>query len=171
MNITVVNEPGYRFSSNDNSRLYPIEIDLDREYRPSSIHGILVDDEPLVVFGASGGATGVHENSFVSVAKFHFLAVGPYIVCFTVNPFSKLWVKKVDDATCFGIFYSPEIDSLICHGELSISRLDLDGNINWSFYGEDIFTGEFTLTSDNALVQDFNGKNYSISLISGRGIG
>ena len=171
MNISVINEASYRFGSSDNSRHYPIELDLDREYRSSSIHGILVDDDPMVVFGASGGATAVHDNSLVSVAKFHFLAVGPYVVCFTVNPFSKHWVKKVDDATCFGIYYSPEINSLICHGELSISRLNLDGNIAWSFYGKDIFTGEFTLTSDRAFVQDFNGKNYNINLINGCEIG
>lgn len=122
----------------------------------------------LVVFAASGGATGVHENSLVSVAERHFLAVGPYVVCFGVDPFILHWVRKVDDATCFGIFYSPELASIICHGELSISRLLKEGNIAWSFFGEDIFTGPITLTADTVTAQDFNGRSYKVSLRDGR---
>jgi hypothetical protein len=171
MNISLVNEPGYRFGSNDNSRQYQVELDLDGEYRPSSIHGILVEGVPIVVFGASGGATAIHENSFVSNAISNFLAVGPYVVCFSLNPFTLHWAKQIDDATCFGVYFSPAIDSLICHGELSISRLNLDGIVDWTFYAEDIFTGDFSLTSDKVIVQDFNGKNYNISLKSGREIG
>lgn len=58
--ITLVYDPVYSFGSADNTRRYPCEQRLDTEYAPSSIHGVLLDEQPLVVFGGAGGCS-VHE--------------------------------------------------------------------------------------------------------------
>ena len=61
--VEVVNESAYAFGSSDNVRQYPFELDLSDGYRPSSVHGVLIEGEPIAVFGTSGGTTGVHANS------------------------------------------------------------------------------------------------------------
>jgi hypothetical protein len=51
-----------------------------------------------------------------------------------------IWKTQADQATCFEIFKFK--DSYVVHGEMEISRIDLNGNIMWQNSGADIFTTE-----------------------------
>lgn len=55
--IHIVNEPTYSLGSTDNARSYPLEVQLADEWLPSSIHGVLLDDEPVAVITNAGGAS------------------------------------------------------------------------------------------------------------------
>lgn len=63
--LTIINELNYSFNSVDNARTYLLEKNLSNECVPISGHGVLQNGQPLAVFGASGGATGVHSHSAV----------------------------------------------------------------------------------------------------------
>ena len=125
--IEIVNELAYTLGSQDNSRRYAFELDLSGEYSPSSIHGVIVDGVPTAVFAASGGATGVHDHSFIRAEDRCYLAVGSHVVCFGVKPFEYLWTLRIDEVTCFGVHYGDEADALVSHGELDISRFTESG--------------------------------------------
>jgi hypothetical protein len=165
--IEIVNELAYTLGSQDNSRRYAFELDLSGEYSPSSIHGVIVDGVPTAVFAASGGATGVHDHSFIRAEDRCYLAVGSHVVCFGVKPFEYLWTLRIDEVTCFGVHYGDEADALVSHGELDISRFTESGQIVWSKSGEDAFTGAVTLRGDHVEAIDFNGRMYRFDYIDG----
>ena len=166
--VSIVSEPAYGFDSADNVRAYPFALDLDSTARPVSVHGVLVDGEPLAVFGASGGATGVHEHSALLLSELLFLAVTNKIVCMRVRPFEYLWALRVDDATCFGIHFHTRTKSLLSHGELAITKFTEDGAIVWQSSGRDIFTGGFTLGEESIAVADFEGYEHHFSYSNGQ---
>jgi hypothetical protein len=63
--VELLNERGYTFDSPDNARKYRFARNFADNSGPTSIHGIVLDGEPLAVFGTGGGASGVHECSLV----------------------------------------------------------------------------------------------------------
>ena len=74
-----------------------------------------------------------------------------------------LWKTKGDEATCFEIFKYQ--DSYIVHGEMEITRLDRNGNIQWQQSGADIFTtldgqDNFKLTDDYIIATDWQNRIY-----------
>ena len=164
----MVNEPAYTFGSPDNLRKYPVELNLDPEYRSSSVHGVLVDGTPLAVVGNAGGASGVHAQSVIHVADSIYLAVGYSVVCFSLQPFGVKWVLQVDPATCFGVYYQPLHDALISHGELCVVRFSPAGKVIWSAGGADIFSEGFSLGTRHIEVVDFNHQHYRFGYLDGR---
>ncbi|MBY0238142.1 MAG: hypothetical protein K2X55_02400 [Burkholderiaceae bacterium] len=165
--IEIVNEPTYTFGSADNTRRYDIELDLSGKYRHSSVHGVIIDDIPTVIVGASGGVTGIHARSMLEVEDRAYLAVGPYVVCFSPSPFQYHWVLEVDPATCFGVYFHARTGALLSHGELEIARFTSSGEIIWSESGVDIFSEEFALHDDFVEATDFNGDVYRFSYVDG----
>jgi len=173
--VEVIDEPTYTFGSQHNRSRYQREQILDEpQFQLTSRHGVIstLNGDPLasVIFGATGGASGVHQHSLATLEDRGFLAVGPFIVCLDLPTLSTRWVQVVDDATCFGIHICPDRRSLISHGELEISRLTLSGDILWQGGGPDIFTGSLSFASSAVLVEDFNGDTLSFDLETGDSI-
>lgn len=122
--VKIVNEPNYTFGSQDNVQRYAQEENLQPAYMPTSTHGIFLNGDPVVVFGAPGGCSAVHEHSALVLNSKLFLAVGGRVVCISLNDLKLTWASVVDGATCFGIYYEPKRRALISHGELDVVRLD-----------------------------------------------
>ena len=165
--VQIVNEPGYSFGSADNLRRYDTEVDLTDGYRPSSVHGVIVDDRPTMVIGDAGGASGVHGHSMLVLDSRVFVAVGAHIVCFTLGNQFPDWTLKADEATCFGVYYDREHDALISHCELTISRFSREGEIIWSEGGADIFSEGFSLLPDYIEAIDFDHSVYHFDYLTG----
>jgi hypothetical protein len=172
--LEVLDEPGYAFGSAVNTRHYQREELLGDGQHRASRHGVtcVADGRELasVIFGAAGGASGVHERSLARLRDLAFLAVGPFIVCLQLPALSLEWAREVDQATCFGIHIDPEQRGLVCHGELEVSRLTLSGEIVWQASGRDIFTGELSVDSALVRAEDFNGDTYVFDLGTGKQI-
>ena len=173
--IRIVNEPTYTLGSADNIRDYECESRLDSgEYSPSSLHGVAViaDDAKVAshLVATSGGATGIHDNSAVVVDERCILAVGPYLVAFRLPSLEIDWSTEVDLATAFGVHLSSAGDCLFSHGELTICRLNFDGQIEWQEGGADIFTEGFSVEDTCVRVVDFNNRKYRFDLASGKPI-
>lgn len=169
--VEVVNEPTYSFGSVDNVRSYPFEKNLASESHPTSIHGVLLNGQPLAVFGGDGGTTGVHSHSLIFTGGFCYLALSDHVICFRLNPFEVKWAIQTDMATCFGVYYQKERNVLISHGEIEISRFTEGGQILWSASGNDIFTEGFSLRPEYIEAIDFYGKKYHFSYDSGHECG
>jgi hypothetical protein len=158
--VELLNERAYTFDSADNARKYHFARNFAEGSRPYSVHGIVLDGEPLAVFGAGGGPSGVHECSLAYVSNSLYLAVGDSVVCVELKPFLFKWVLKTDEATCFGVHFEERRAALISHGELEIARFSADGNILWRASGADIFTGAFSLKLEFIEAADWNGRVY-----------
>ena len=166
--VQLVDEPTYTFGSADNSRRYDTEVDLTDGYRPSSVHGVIVDERPTIDIGSAGGATGIHDHSLLVLDSHVYVAVGPHVVRFTLGCKNLDWSLKTDDATCFGVYYDGEHRALISHGELSICRFSEDGAVFWSSSGADIFTEGVELQPQFIKVVDFNGQIYQLDYQTGQ---
>lgn len=169
--IEVIDEPAFTFGSPDNPRRYLHQWNLSEGERPLTIHGVIIDGTPTAVFGAGGGVTGVHPHSLLSVGHRHYLAVGPYIVCFDAVPFQHHWTLQIDQAACFGVYRHDASGALLSHGELEICRFDEAGRIVWASSGADIFTEGFSLLPTHVEAIDFNDEIYRFRYVDGRPYG
>ena len=77
-------------------------------------------------------------------------------------------MRKVDGATCFAVHLLPAGAGLISHGELTIARFSLHGDLLWSTEGGDVFTGEFTVLPDRVRAVDWEGTMCEYALSDGR---
>ncbi len=166
--LLLVDEPTYTFGSQDNTHSYGTELNLAKESRPTSIHGLFLDGKPHLVLGAAGGCSGVHADSLTVVAGRVYVAVGDQVVCLRSDTLEVLWSLSVDDATCFGVHFSEKHQALISHGELSIARLTAEGQIAWQSYGADVFSGSISLSPEAILATDFEGRVYLFNYADGR---
>jgi hypothetical protein len=164
--IDIVDEPTHIFGSQDNVRSYPFTLDLSNGGRPNAIHGVLLEGEPVAVFG-DYRCSAVHQHSAILYKGKLLLAVGGQVVCFRPKPFQFEWQLEVDPAACFGLHFQPEFQACISHGELEIARFTDEGCILWASSGADIFSEGFCLQSNFIEAVDFNGKVYHFSYLTG----
>lgn len=165
--ITIVDEPTYSFNSTDNAQSYALDALLTNE-SITSIHGVKLNGDSILVVGAGGGCTAIHEHSALALDDKLYLAVGDHIVCLSLElPYRLLWSVRVDTATCFGIHWENQQRALLSHGELEITRLSMDGAIIWQASGADIFSEGFCLLSDYIEAVDFNKSVYQFDYVTG----
>jgi len=172
--IYLINEPTYTAGSADNIRKYDQELCRVKNDYISCAHGLLTGDiespDKSVVLLGIGGATGVHIHSLVCTENNCFVAVGDSVYSIAIPSLELNWCVKVDFATCFGIYLLPENNCLISWGEVDIKRLNLNGEISWSFSGADIFTENLEILENCIEVTDFNNQIYKIDIKSGQSI-
>lgn len=152
---------------------YAISHHLEGEmYRASSWHRVTVlDGEEAIrvcLLLGGGGASGIHDHSGVCVGDKCYVAVGDSICALFVPSLDLIWHTRADSATCFGVYYLPEFNCLISHGELEITRLDLEGRIVWQTSGRDIFSDGVAFQGCLVEATDFNKTTYCIAIETGQ---
>ena len=149
---------------------YPTVLGVKMEFQPSTKHGIKITENGIEKCSAilleSGGATGISESSFLVKNEQIYVCCSDYVYSLNISDLSTNWRKKLDMATCFGI-YEFETDFII-HGELQVSRIDENGNEKWTFSGRDIFVNpngkeEFKIKSDRIELTDWDNNLYILN--------
>lgn len=165
--ITIKQEHNYTPISNDNIGTYSKEYNLDPDYRASSVYGVNCEDFNCVLL-AGGGASVVTPQSAVIYGSKVFVGIGDQLVCLSLPSLEIMWHKKMDGATCIGLYVSPDGLGLLIHGELDISKVTFSGELIWSSSGKDIFTEGFTVHEDHIEAIDFNNEKYRIEIPNGQ---
>ena len=169
--IKLLNATNYTINSADNVDAYDLEyfggtVNEDRHY-PTSKHGIRLLENDVEIRSAivceMGGATGIHKDCALVTTKVLFICCGDHVYCLSIPDLELKWRKRLDPATCFGIYHFH--DDLIVHGELQISRVDLNGNQKWAFGARDIFVTEdgsdaFDIKKHKIYLRDWEGHHY-----------
>ena len=165
--MEIVDDETYSFGSVDNrityDRVYGDDDDCSSKYGISLYEMDQLRRRTLVYAGA--GATGVHAHSAVVYDSALFLCCSNKLFCLSVPELELRWANKADLACCFGVYeYARE---LIVHGEIDVSRIDLDGNEKWSMSFADITVTpdgrrSFQMTSDHIEVIDWLGNRYKV---------
>jgi len=173
--IEISNDPTHSDRSADNVHIYYRTYRFgDDAYQATSRHAVRVTyDDDLVaacLLSADGGATGVHGHSAIIHHSSCIVAVGPFVASLALPSLELNWATQTDDATCFGVYDSPNHGCLFSHGELLIARLSYDGTIMWNAGGADIFTNDFRLDGNVVRVVDFNDREYLLDVDTGREI-
>lgn len=171
--IEFVNASNYTLDSSDNIEEYNFEYfngtqNEDKVYSTSK-HGIRVfeNDEEInsAIICEVGGATGIHSRSFLVEDENLFICCCDKIYSLKIPELTINWSKRLDPASCFGIYKFK--GDLIIHGELQISRIDLQGNIKWSFGACDIFVTpdgqeSFVIEQETIKLKDWAGYEYTL---------
>lgn len=163
----LINEPAYTFGSADNPRRYAREVRLKKDVPLTSVHGLLIQDVPILVAGSPGGASGIHTHSLLQIEQTLYFAVGQYVCRFKLGEDDLTWAIKVDEATCFGVHHSDERQAFISHGELEIVRFSPEGTILWASGSADIFSERIHLKRDYIEAVDFEGRIYHFNYETG----
>ncbi len=170
--VTLLDDPTYTPGSADNVRRYDREYCLVKEYRPVSQYGLVCRHSDgtthSCILLAGGGASRVHDHSAVIVNGACFVGVGDMLCSLSLPILDLRWATRVDTATCFGVYYCPQHDCLLSHGELEIARLRLSGEIVWSASGRDIFSEGFRIMGNDVEAIDFYHGVYRIDIATGR---
>jgi len=165
--INIFDDEAFKEGSVDHVNHYDFAYFEESKYRSTSIYGIKVfQDNVLIksaVIGAIGGGTSIHKTSTIIEDDRLLICCSDTIFCLSLPDLALLWRTQADEATCFEIYKYQ--DGYIIHGELEISRLDRDGKILWQQGGADIFTtitGEqdFELCEHFIMAKDFENRLY-----------
>ncbi|WP_205410085.1 hypothetical protein [Flavihumibacter solisilvae] len=165
--IEIYRDETFDKHSNDNVHLYDhVHFKKDNYVFPTMIGVKVFKGNNLIqsaIIGSIGGGTGIHSTSVIYENERLLICCSDSIFCLSIPDLILLWQTRADQATCFEIYKYQ--DNYIVHGELEISRLDVDGKILWQRSGADIFTtisGEqaFKLTDNLIIAKDFEDRVY-----------
>ncbi|WP_205431310.1 hypothetical protein [Flavobacterium arcticum] len=154
----------------DSLEKYDIIYSDDSEYAPTSFIGIVaetIDFKRTIGISASMGATGLHADSYIIYDDKILICCSDYIFCLHLTSLDLIWKIKADVITCFGIYMANK--TIIIHGELEISCIDIKGEIKWQKSGTDIFVTNNGNTAlyieDNYIfAEDWSEKKYKFDL-------
>ncbi|WP_286971548.1 hypothetical protein [Flavobacterium sp. UBA4854] len=169
--IEVIDDENYNLNSTDNLRQYQKVYykgkNQEDGFSPTSKHAVIIRESEVeissVLVCEAGGATGIHDNSFIIEDDKIWIRVSNKIYCLKIPSLEIIWQKEFDQFTNF-CFYKLEEDFLI-HGELEIFRITKNGEIIWCFGGRDIWVNpegsEELIIKDNViLLVDFESNRY-----------
>ncbi|MBB4635493.1 hypothetical protein [Longimicrobium terrae] len=167
--VLIRDELTYTPNSADNPRRYDREIVLGQELgRAAGVEvyhdGRRVRSVALITFPAMPPAD---EARALVRGDLLILALGQDVHAFGIPGLEPRWETEADPACVFALHAFVGSDDLIVRGELSISRLGLDGAIRWSGGGRDIFTGDFAIGEDDVMTTDWNDDVYRFRLADG----
>jgi hypothetical protein len=171
LSVVVSNRSPFEPTRDDTPYDVIYALDGGPQVKPTSRHSIEVRDPRGILhrclLNSGGGASGVHEHSALVRGRSLIVAVGPRMCALRLPRLDLDWNVVVDEATCFGVYYSMKHDCYISHGELEVARVALDGTVVWSAGGKDVFSEGFSLHDNYAEVIDFNHETYRIDLVTG----
>lgn len=164
--IEIFDDHSYKYESTDSINKYN-DILGNTNTEPSSKHALLLKYngkimKSLMLLG-SGGSTCIHQKCYKKIDKNLYICVGDSIYKIYIPELRLVWSIKIDDATAFQI--NRMYDDLIVHGELSISRINQNGDIIWQNYGSDIFVTEsgennFKIVDNKIYARSWDNRNY-----------
>ena len=152
----------------ESETLYPLEFDLNDEYKTGFAYGITTGGIPLAAIAVPPWGPPLGEKSAIIWHERLYLLAAKRVACFSLKPFALIRSVDVGSVCCFGLHLVPTRDMLICHGEMDITRLSADVEIIWQQGGRDILAGRFTLGADYIEVIDFNDDLYRFDYGTGQ---
>lgn len=169
--IEVFDNPDYILNSTDNLRQYKKVYFEEQQENLSyaSKHAIIIKEFEIEISSSIicevGGATGIHDNSFIIEDDKIWICACNKIYCLEIPSLELIWQKEFDSFTNFYIYKLEE--DFIVHGELEIFRITKEGEIIWSFGGRDIWVNiegktELIIEKNAIRLFDFESNEYLI---------
>lgn len=169
--IDIIDDSNYILNSSDNIVSYDKEyfdrmIDTDRIISTSK-QGIRIDrngeDIASAIICEIGGATIIHDKSALVADDSLLICCCDKVYSLSIPKLEIKWKKRFDPATCFAIY--PFKEDFIIHGELQVTRIDMNGHEKWNFGARDILVTpdgqeSFKLIDDKIKLRDWGGYEY-----------
>lgn len=174
----------YEVNSSDNINKYDyiyssyksVNKDYDR-YAPK--YKIVIKDKEIILKSAlliagGGGTTSPHKRSTVVDNDNMIVILGDSVFSISIQDLLINWVTVCEDCvTCFEVYNCT--DGYIVHGEVSILKINKQGEIEWEFFGRDIFTtldgsDDFRVQNEFVTTKDWENNEYIIDIKTGKEI-
>jgi hypothetical protein len=182
LKIEVFSDELYSLNSADNVNTYDcvyssynsINSDYDN-YIPK--YGIRIKDnkkvlKSAVLIAGGGGTTSPHDKSVLIDNNTLITIIGDSIFSLSLPELAVNWkVVCENTVTCFEVYICS--DGYIVHGELSILKINKFGQIEWEFFGRDIFTtpegrDDFQINDKHVIAMDWEHNVYKIDILNGK---
>jgi hypothetical protein len=167
--VDIIDDSTFSRGSTDNVFTYD-KVYVEGTEQQTSKHGIRVFKDDRIVSSAilcgTGGSTGIFDDSFIVTGNTLLICCGDNVFSLKLPALTLDWKKKFDLITCFAIY--PYKDDFIVHGELEVKKIDLNGNIKWSFSARDIFVTQdgnkaVKFLGDKIELTDWENNKYIIN--------
>ena len=170
LSIEVFNDSSFLLGSDSPTTYEKVyQYDHDAHYVPSSKHAVIVYQKDKLISSAillgHAGATGIHGDGAFILEESLIVRCSNIVFSLSLPRLDLNWMVKADTVTCFSIYEYQ--NTIITHGEVSVSRINKNGETQWEFGGRDIFIrldarSSFTLQNDHIKLLDFIGYDYRI---------
>jgi hypothetical protein len=172
--VVLRDEPVWSRRSTDNSRSYDREIVITQDSSWRAL-GVAVErprEAPVsAVLIVASWCPHAQEGSLITREGVLYLPLGPQVAALSLPSLEPRWVRTMDDACVSGLMEIEGEDALLVHGEMAITRLAMDGAIQWERGGADIFTGGCWIERGTVVAVDWNGTEYRWRLSDGEPLG
>lgn len=169
LEVELWRDPAWSPDSTGDPGRYGRVISIADPHRQASGIEVRVDGRVVstaVVLGEMG-CPGISWSSAVLRRDTLLLAMAATVVALAVPSLEVRWIRDLDDACLFGFIEIEAEDAVLVHGELHITRLGMDGAIQWKRGGHDIFTGGCHVEDGQVVAVDWNGAVYGWRLSDG----
>lgn len=165
--VELIRDENYLENSKDNLVSYYQVFFMESDYVfPTKIGLKTFENGKIIstaIIDSIGGGSGIHKNSQIIENERIIVCCSDSVFCLSVSDLNLIWKTEADQASCSEIFKFNE--SYIIHGEMEISRLNLDGEIMWQKSGADIFTTEkgtddFEINESYIKATDWENRTY-----------
>lgn len=154
LEVELWRDPAYTPGCADTAHRYGRKIEVGGGNGQATGVEVRVRGRPVssAVLLCDAGCPGIAGGQAVLRDGALYVAMRDRVAALDLPSLDTRWTVDVDDACVFGIEEIGGADSLLVHGELWITRLGLDGRIQWQRGGADIFTGGCRM-EDEAVVR------------------
>jgi|TARA_R100000541_G_C1862742_1_gene79517 hypothetical protein len=169
--LIINNETNYDSNSLELFADYDKNFLTESEYLLSTIFGLKIFEKETqissAIIGSEGGASGLSENSQIIETDRILICCSDSVYCLNLPSLDLNWKIKPDEITSFRIF---KIDGgYIIHGEIQITRININGEILWKQGGADIFVNpdgedELEITEEYIKAVDWENRVYKWDL-------
>lgn len=180
--IEIFSDELYSLNSADNANIYDYVYSsyhsINSEYdRCASKYGISIKNDKevlksVIIVAGGGGTTSPHEKSALVDNDTLITIIGDSIFSLSLPNLLINWkIVCENSVTCFGIYTCTS--GYIVHGEVSILKINRLGQIEWEFFGKDIFTtvegiDDFQVNDRYVVAKDWEYNVYKIDILSGK---
>lgn len=169
LEVELWNDPAWSPDSTGDPARYGRAIELADRHRQAIGIEVRVNGRVAssAVVLAEMGCPGVSGSNSVLRGDTLLVAMAAKVVALAVPSLEVRWMTDLDDACLFGLMEFGDDDAVLVHGELTITRLGMDGGIQWQRAGWDIFTGGCRIEGEEVVAVDWNEATYRWRLSDG----
>lgn len=173
LEVELWRDPTYTPGSADNVHRYGREIAVGLHLERAAGVEVRMDGRAVAcaVLLHESGCPHVMDGDALLRDGMLIVSMHGHVVALALPTLDVRWMTEVEGACIFGLMEIDGADALLVHGELDITRIGLDGCIQWRRGGGDIFTGGCWMDGDAAVAVDWVGAEYRWRLDDGEPLG
>lgn len=173
LEVELWRDPAWSPDSGGDPARYGRVIEIAEPHRQATGIEVRVDGRPVssaVVLGDMG-CPGISYGDALLRGDTLLVAMAANVVALAVPSLATRWITDLDEFCLFGLMEIDDDGAVLVHGEKTITRLGMDGGVQWQRAGGDIFTGGCWTRDGVVFAVDWTGAEYRWRVSDGEPLG